>query len=606
MKNILYTAFLGTLVALHGEIITPTELPTKLEAVKFLQHSTFGANRESVTEVMDKGFDTWINNQFTMPSVYDAVNDDRLSHLEATIKLAKEHEPNAYTASISDYVSGTQNTAKIGDAIFRRVYYVSAWYQNALNSQEQLRQRVMYALSQLYVIAPIGTEMEKSVDALAHYNDILGKHAFGNVRELLSDIARSPQMGLHLTYQGNKKADENHKPDENFARELMQLFTIGLYKMLYNGQAKLDENGSKIEVYTTEDVKEMARVATGWNLNSAEYCGQSYAKIINYSQMMDTTRCGQFHDYGEKRILGKKIPAGLSPEKDMEAALDIFFTHRNAPSFFAKHMIKHLVTSNPSQKYVKAVSKAFVDNGNGVRGDMKAILKAVLLDKEARVYRARSSFGKGKEHLIAFTQLLRALDVQPLSTTEQNPLTTYMITSSITPLMQEPLKSPTVFNFFAPDFIPIDENFSNKELVAPEFDIRGDQFVVKYHNFIQKLLFEFEKVGGKNPEFNYTSRKAIFQTDFTYLLEYFEQVLDGDTNGDYVNFNDAVKKEKAIKKTVDYLNMHLTGNNISISQKRLIVEELMGGKTLYSDTPYRVIKDAVLIIGTLNVHLVQR
>jgi len=320
---------------------------------------------------------------------------------------------------------------------------------------------------------------------------------------------------------------------------------------------------------------------------------------------MDTLVCGEYHDSDEKTVLGQTIPAGLTPEQDVKAALDILFNHDNAAPFFALHMIKHFVTSNPAPAYVQRVAEAFIDNGQGVRGDMKAIIKAVLLDEEARNYNENDpAIGKGKGHILAFMQLMRMLNPEPL-TIEGTNGKAYSFAYMTEQLKQMPIDSDTVFNFFLPDYVPNDPNFRDNDLIAPEFHLRDDQFLVKFHNLVLRVI-RYEKSKGNTPSFQYKYHpEPYFSTDFTALLQLFEQELDGDTNGDYLNFDDDAKRTAAATKLVDHLALYLTTNGISEEQKTLIVDEVTSGRKEYSNTAYNLVRDVVHIIGTLNLQLAQ-
>ncbi|WP_263322435.1 DUF1800 domain-containing protein [Endozoicomonas sp. Mp262] len=288
-------------------------------------------------------------------------------------------------------------------------------------------------------------------------------HAFGNFRQLLEQVTLSPAMGKFLSLNKSKKANpkKNSYPDENYAREVMQLFTIGLWELDSDGQSVLDSDGKPKPTYSQQDVEEMARVLTGWTSSNA----------IDPMHSVSHN-----HDMGQKKVLHAIFPEGQSPEQDLSQAMDLLFNHPNTPTYFSTLLIKRLTTSNPHRAYIKRVSDVFRDNGYGVRGDLKAVIKAVLLDSDVLEGKAMSdyqntgnssnNFGKVKEPVVAMANLARALEV----TSNRPHCWSDFPGLGNNNFGQAPLEAPSVFNFYEAEYSPKGEIF-DKKLVAPEFNI---------------------------------------------------------------------------------------------------------------------------------------
>ena len=338
------------------------------EATRFLWQATFGPTPAEVSQVMELGMEGWIDKQLSLPP--------SRSQMSRTIEIAMMAEPEFSWFENSIFNQSGQQSVQH--------YQLSAWWEQALTAPDQLRQRVAYALSQILVTSIKEPPLSKRTEALAVYNDILLKHAFGNYRDLLSDISYSPAMGVYLSHQGNRKANIKRQtsPDENFARELMQLFTLGLYQLDPDGTPLSDRHGQKIPTYSQQDVMELARVFTGWDLVGNKRFGNKQRNQGSYLEAMEFTP--KLHDSGSKTLLGETIPEKLSGQEDVEAALDIVFSQPSVAPFISRLLIQRLVSSNPSSGYIHRVSAVFEDNGQGVRGDLKAVIKAILMDREAR------------------------------------------------------------------------------------------------------------------------------------------------------------------------------------------------------------------------------
>jgi len=375
------------------------------------------------------------------------------------------------------------------------MYVQDAFWQQALAAPDQLRQRVKYALEEIMVVSSTNSAVQNMPRGEASYYDLLGNDAFGNFRTLLNDVSLNPMMGNFLSMLGNDKGNATTDPDENYAREVMQLFTIGLYQLNGDGTQQLDASGNPIPTYSNTDVMGLAAVFTGfsWNIpgntgtawsNCCLYVGQGFGEDILPMQSFPS-----HHSTEEKDFLGVTIPASGNPDpaSDLKIALDTLFNHPNLPPFFSKQLIQHLVNSNPSPAYVNRVASVFQNDGTGVRGNMQAVITAILLDPEARdsvTDFANPQYGKVREPLLRYTEWARAF-------TAQSRTGSYGIGSTADPIWglgQMTLQSPTVFNWFAPGYVPPGTSIEAENLVAPEMEITNVSTVVGYLNYLQNSI----------------------------------------------------------------------------------------------------------------------
>ena len=501
------------------------------EATRFLWQSSFGPTVDEVDRVLNLGIEGWIDQQFEMPLSQ--------SQLSRTIEIALMAEPQSQWFDKS--VFNASSNWRVQN------YQSSAWWEQALTAPDQLRQRVAYALSQIVVVSTTEPPLHNRAEALAVYNDLLLKHAYGNYRELLSAISYSPAMGIYLSHQGNRKENPKKQtsPDENFARELMQLFSVGLYKTGLDGIPVLDENSKKIPAYSQHDVMELARVFTGWDLVGNDGFGRKGQKRASYLEPMEFT--DQFHDFGGKNLLGYTIPEKLDGKEDVEAALDILFMQPTVAPFVSKRLIQRLVTSNPSPQYIQRVSLVFENNGTGIRGDMKAVVKTILTDQEARFMGSNKNqqqlARKLKEPVVAFSGLLRFLKVQPAPvwTTGSEGKMREVLWFKQLHIGQDPLRSPSVFNFYEADYRPSGESFSANGMVAPEASILGISSLAKYSNLVRIVLInsDLQAFSMKGHEFRKRMKEQRHKwafnarVDTLSLLQIFELSLEMDTTDDY-------------------------------------------------------------------------
>jgi uncharacterized protein (DUF1800 family) len=346
-----------------------------------------------------------------------------------------------------------------------------------------------FALSEIFVVSLAAPQVV--VTGMAAYYDLLGAHAFGNFRTLMEAVTFNPMMGRFLTYLGNAKEDPatDASPDQNYARELMQLMTIGLVMLNQDGTPKLDSRGKTIPTYGSEDVAGLAKVFTGLSWYDPKPTDKSFRELSRRedSRWLPMIAYPKFHSTSEKRFLGVTIPASTVPDVagDLKIALDTIFNHPNVGPFIGEQLIKRLVTSNPSPAYVARVAAVFNSNDNGVRGDLGSVVRAILLDPEARDMSAMTNpqFGKLREPILRFSHLLRGFNAST-----QSGRWDVGYTASSLMLAQGPLIAPSVFNFFTPDFAPANSRISKAGLTAPEFQIVDEITVAGYANKVYSTI----------------------------------------------------------------------------------------------------------------------
>jgi uncharacterized protein (DUF1800 family) len=421
----------------------PSGTPTVADAGRFLAQATFGANNALITQVQNQGFDTFLNQQFAATLS---------SHL-AFVDASGVTDPNVPES-------------------------LKAWWTHAITAPDQLRQRVAFALSELLVISSNSSGLSENGTAMAAYVDVLGRDAFGNFRQLLEDVTLNPAMGQFLDMRHNDKASGNRSPNENYAREILQLFTIGLYKLNLDGSLTLDSQGFPIATYNQNAVIGLAAVFTGWNFAQTGTPVWNGA-VPNYRDPM--IPFANHHQTTSKTILsGVVIPANQTAQQDLKTALDTIFNHPNVGPFVCRQLIQRLVTSNPSPGYLYRVTSVFNNNGQGVRGDLKAVIRAILTDYDARAVSIAASQGYGhlREPVVRFTNLLRAFNATC-------PSGRFQVSGSS--LSQTPLRAPTVFNFFSPDYQAAGA-IAAAGLKSPEFEISTGTTVISQANLMRSTI----------------------------------------------------------------------------------------------------------------------
>jgi len=473
-------------VSVPGEAtsVSPRDTPADATAAsRFLGKATFGATRAEIDTLMRIGYGAWIDAQFAKSS----------------------------TSHLADFAERSSRLTETSNVIPASWLQQSFW-RSALTAEDVLRQRVAFALSQILVISQVHPDIGPRMAAA--YYDVLSRNAFGDFRALLEEVTLSPAMGRYLSHLGNRKEDlaTGRLPDENYAREVMQLFTIGLYRLNPDGSLQLDARREPIETYGMSDIAGLARVFTGFSwggpdTSSARFVnrlvGESTRDIIPMQGYPD------FHEPGVKSFLGTTITASR-PADSLKLALDHLVAHPNVGPFIGKQLIQRLVTSNPSPAYVARVSAAFDNNGSGRRGDLKAVIRAVLLDPEAFAAPAdRLEYdGRLREPLLRMTAVLRATGARSVS----GQFVLGATDDSGTSLGQSALRAPTVFNFYRPSYVPPNTALATKALVAPELEITHEISVAGWVNTVKSTI----DLGIGGTATGFTGRDI--QPDYTPLL----------------------------------------------------------------------------------------
>lgn len=380
------------------------------DSVRLAQQASFGPTVALVERIRALGINAWLDEQF-------AATGSTYSDLAVDVR--------ADSCASGDTACSTQR--------FTRTPVAMRFYADAITAPDQLRQRVAFALSQMIVASEAGV---RSTAGIAAFNQLFLTGAFGNYRDLLLGVTLNAYMGDYLDMADSRKGT----PSENYAREFLQLFTMGPDQLGMDGSLQRDASGGPIPNYTADDIREIARALTGWTYARVGGAAATDGQAVAYAQPMIPAPAR--YDSGEKRFLGTVVPAGATQQASVTAVVDAAFNNASTPPFVARHLITHLVTPNPSAAYIGRVAAVFANNGNGVRGDLKAVVRAILTDAEARGPQL-STPGKLKEPVLAMTSLARAIGF----TTDG-----YVFQVRDTTFGQPVMRAPSVFNFYPDDF----------------------------------------------------------------------------------------------------------------------------------------------------------
>ncbi len=467
----------GTFVQSSGSIVftPPAAAPiladdalTASDAARFLTQATFGPTRAEIDTLTGKhqaDLANWITAELAMPATL---------HLDAT-----RADFNSFALGDNPQYSQSNREA--------------AWWKIAVTSPDQLRQRVAFALSEILVVSDQNGTLNQNPIGMANYYDLLVNGAFGNFRTLLENVTLSPVMGVYLSSLRNTKGtfDKNGtvitSADENYAREVMQLFTIGLNQLQPDGTLKLDATGLPIPTYNQTTITQTAKVFTGWAFQSGDATSASNFRGSAADYLHPMMLYPAQHDTTSKTIVGGVVvPANQTGTADLALTLDTLFNHPNIAPFISRQLIQRLVTSNPSPGYIYRVAQKFADNGSGVRGDLGAVVCAVLMDYEARstAVAATVSFGKLKEPILRATALMRGLS----SAANNGRYAIFSEGSATVTMTQYPLHAQTVFNFFEPNFFQ-PGTLASAGLYSPEFQILTDTSAITMPNQIRALIY---------------------------------------------------------------------------------------------------------------------
>jgi uncharacterized protein (DUF1800 family) len=522
---------LPPLVAREGDLKAATEA----DAARFLQQAQFASMPEEITAVRNASYAAYVRQQMSIP-VEQTAWDWMESRGYGNEAVAKDY---VYNEWIADF------------AIWNQLF----------TARDAMRKRVALALSEIFVVSFGSMEIDWRGYAVAAYWDILNKHAFGNFRDLLKDVTLSAAMGHFLNTKGNKKEDARtgRQPDENYAREIMQLFTIGLYQLKNDGTEQLS-NGKPIETYTADDVSQLARVFTGY-----DYDWDKYGKWVGpftypifrreYARQPMKLSASDHSTKEVKALNGRiNIPANTDGAVALNMALDGLFSHPNVGPFICRQLIQRLVTSNPKPAYVERVTAAFNNNGQGVRGDMKAVISAILLDTDLRNSATTSDpgFGKVREPMVRLVQWGRTSKARSVAGSWK----IGNLSDSSYSLGQSPFRSPSVFNFFRPGYVPPGTKLADAKATAPEMQLVNETTVGGYINYVTYFLEEGLSVNNpqsNNPDYVGNTDARDIKPDYSVemgFLSHANEPTDADATA-------------AARKFADRLNLLLCAGQMS-------------------------------------------
>ncbi|RGP40924.1 hypothetical protein BPTFM16_01218 [Altererythrobacter insulae] len=447
---------------------------TDAAAARFLLRAGLSASTGTITQIKDEGYEPWLDRQMARS------NDS---------SGASFHSSRGYDDPVNEKVFDRN----IGDNML---------WAHLLAGNSQVRRRFALALSEFFVVSLNGANLTWPGQAAGAWWDLLNDHAFGNFRDLIEEVSLNPLMGVYLNTRGNKKADprKGRVPDENYGREVMQLFSIGLYELNLDGTRRTS-GGEPIETYDNDDVTGIAKAFTGYDFdfdgiallpnpnnpgNTIPHPDFARQRMTADTSRWQYPRSESFHSDEEKSFLGTTIPAGTGPEETLRITLDALFNHPNVAPFFSQQMIQRLVTSNPTPAYVRRVAQVFENNGSGTRGDMGAVFKAILLDDEALSDAGLTDarYGKLREPMIRLAQWGRTFG----ASSDSGEWNVRNLADSSGRLGQSPLRSPSVFNFFRPGYVPSGSQSADNDLVAPEFQIVNETSVAGYVNAMERVI----------------------------------------------------------------------------------------------------------------------
>lgn len=505
------------------------------EAARLLTQATYGPTSAEITRVSAMSAAAYVDEQLARPATL---------HLDECRKL------------------------KNSDGAIDKNSRTDAWWKLSLTAPDQLRQRVAFALSEIFVVSDLNDSISGAHEGLCYYYDILAKGAFGNYRKLLEDVTLSPEMGRFLSMLGNRKPDMSvgRRADENFGREVMQLFSLGLNTLDADGSSLIDITGKPVPSYTQDDIENMARAFTGWTWGGSASFGSGTNNWLAPMKAFDSE-----HDQNAKTLIGGvSAPAGNTAAGDLKLALDALYNHANVGPFISRQLIQKLVTSNPSAAYVGRIAAVFANDGKGVRGNLAAVIRALLLDDEARRGIAvNSKFGKVREPLLRQSHLWRALDAKAAVNGR------YSYRNAAFDLGQLPLSAPSVFNFFSPGYVPQGE-LRSAGLVTPEYQLANESSVPTAANRLYTSIYS-----------DYLGRSGL--------------------SNDVIRVDLTALKAKAadVQQLVDHLDLLLMSGQMDEDFKTALKEHLATVPTS-SDAGLARVQDAVYLVMSSPQYLIQR
>lgn len=532
--------------------------PYEGDRKRFLEQAAFGPTALLDQRIRRIGIRTWLAEQFEAP--YPSLNNPypdiplrSTNTQDSTLGCGPAPNPTTpqYRACIRNYYS---------------MYPVQKWFfTEAFYGDAQLRHRVAWALAQMWVVSGVDTQQSSWMIA---YHKILSQNAFGNFRTLMKEMTLNPAMGNYLDMARSTK----NNPNENYAREIMQLFTIGLFMMNQDGTLKRDASNNPVPTYSQDTVNNLTKVLTGWSFCNVG-CPNSQPGIVNYKDPLMLNQSN--HDITAKTLLAypnavnQNIPAGLNGAAEIDLALDNIFNHPNVGPFVAKYLIQQLVTSNPTGAYVSRVAAVFNNNGSGVRGDLKAVIRAILLDSEARGdVKTDPNYGKLREPVQFVTNIARRFDVKSANLGGPSDGVVNSLTANVG---QSTFNSPTVFNFYPPDYI-----IPRTALPGPEFAIMTTSTSIGRANLINSMVYGRIGVSENAP--------AGTRLDFTEM----QALAAADTTGN---------------RLLDVLNARMLNGTMSAQMRGSILTAIT---SIASTNPLARAQTAVYLVATSSQYQIQR
>lgn len=443
----------------------PVADPTAYDAARLLMQASFGPTLKDIATVQEMGLEGWIDDQIqNQPATY---HSDYIEEIYRDFDGPRVDDSYSFN-EMNDFLNGGN--------------YDTAFARAAISGPDQLRQRVAFALSQIIVVSRRDANLANGLVSISDFYDLLVKHAFGNYEELLMDVTLHPTMGRYLSHLGNQPPapEINRYPDENYARELMQLFTIGLWELEQDGTRTLDSEGQPIPTYSNEEITNFARVMTGLWFGGNPW-GSGGWQDTDYAIPMEMH--ADYHDFEAKTLLNgatipKRPPSRENALLDIEDAVRNLFEHPNCAPFVSRALIQFLVTSNPSPEYVSRVAAIFANNGSNQRGDLGAVVKAILMDPEAR----DPATANGPEFGIFREPVIRTMHLARLTKVNQNQnLVWWDYGEYYQASFQQAMASPSVFNFFRPDY-KAPGALTENGLVGPALEITNSYSAVSFPN----------------------------------------------------------------------------------------------------------------------------
>ena len=523
-----------------------------LGSSRFLAHSTLGYTIDDIQYMTETNIEDWIDDQMSIEPSYNTI---------PTVEIIFQ----LFNACMDELGPECLLDFNLNATMWRY-----SWWNNVMNGEDKLRQRVALAMSEILVISD-KSMLNQYPHGLANYYDILVRNAFGNYKDILREVTLNPSMGFYLSHINNPKTfpELNIRPDENYAREIMQLFSIGLFELNNDGSRKTDlQTGLWIPTYDNDDIKGLAKVFTG--LSGSEWADENNMDPVTFGRrfsaysLVDPMMMYElWHEPGEKHIVGNyTIPAGQTGMEDIEDAIDHLFNHPNVGPFLAYRLIQRLIKSNPSPEYIDRVSSTFNDNGSGTRGDMGAVIQAILLDEEALdcYWSDDEANGMLRSPILRLTQMLTGLKAETENGVFWN---SGLYFENFTG--QHPLGAQTVFNFYSPEYVP-DADFAYLDIVGPEYQILNSSTSSNYVNFMLIALMRdyFNEIIGPDDRLDNILNEA-------FAIPYIQ---DKDAYEAYLSDPLWLDLAFSPEELVDYLDILLANGQLSDDTKASIVASM--------------------------------